>query len=91
MLLCYTDRKFHLLNIEIIEKIINLKNYERIEEAMLDQSVLKENEISSSINSANSDILPVLNELNEGISLMVFEKDMDNAWEILKDYHQQDE
>lgn len=73
------------------EKIISLKNYERIEEAMLDQSVLKENGITSSINSSSSDILPMLNELNEGISLQVFEKDTDNAWKILKDYHLQDE
>lgn len=73
------------------DKIINLKNYDRVEEAMLDQSVLKENGISSSINSASAEILPMLNEINEGISLQVFEKDTENAWKILKEYHQQDE
>jgi len=74
------------------EKIVKLKNYERMEEAMLDQSVLSENKISSSIsNSTSADILPMLYEINEGIALMVFEKDFDNAWEILKEYHQYDE
>lgn len=74
------------------EKIVKLKNYERMEEAMLDQSVLSENKISSSIpNSTSADILPMLYELNEGIALMVFEKDFEKAWEILKEYHQYDE
>ncbi|MEA4985570.1 hypothetical protein SDC9_35383 [bioreactor metagenome] len=74
------------------EKIVKLKNYERMEEAMLDQSVLSENKISSSIpNSTSADILPMLHELNEGIALMVFEKDFEKAWEILKEYHQYDE
>jgi len=74
------------------EKIVKLKNYERMEEAMLDQSVLSENKISSSIsNSTSADILPMLYEINEGIALMVFEKDFDKAWEILKEYNQYDE
>ncbi|MEA4935393.1 hypothetical protein SDC9_115998 [bioreactor metagenome] len=74
------------------EKIVRLKNYERMEEAMLDQSVLKENKISSSIyNSTSADVLPMLYEIDEGVALMVFEKDIDNAWEILKEYHQYDE
>lgn len=74
------------------EKIIKLKNYERMEEAMLDQSVLSENKISSSIsNSTSADILPMLYELNEGLALMVFEKDFEKAWEILKEYHLYDE
>jgi hypothetical protein len=73
------------------EKIVRLKNYERMEEAMLDQSVLSENKISSSIaNSTSAEILPMLYEINEGIALMVFEKDIDKAWEILKEYHQYD-
>jgi hypothetical protein len=70
-------------------KLAKLRNYERMEEAMLDQSILSENNISSSINNSNSaEILPMLYEIDEGISLMVFENDLDNAWEILKGYHQ---
>ena len=74
------------------EKLARLKNYERMEEAMLDQRVLSENRIDSTIhNSTSAEILPMLYEIDEGIALMVFEKDLDNAWEILKDYHQMDE
>jgi hypothetical protein len=74
------------------ERIVRLKNYERMEEAMLDQSVLAENKITSSINnSPSADILPMLSDMDEGIALMVFEKDIDNAWDILKEYHQYDE
>lgn len=74
------------------EKLVKLKNYERIEEAMLDQSVLAENSISSSIsNSTSAEILPMLSELNEGIALMVFEKDKENAGKILNEYHQYDQ
>lgn len=70
------------------EKIVTLKTYERMDEALLDQSVLSENKISSSIyNSTGAEILPMLYELDEGVALMVFEKDFNNAWEILKDYH----
>lgn len=74
------------------EKIVKLKNYDRMEEAMLDQSVLSENEISSSIfNSTSAEILPMLYDMNEGIALNVFEKDFEKALEILKTYHQYDE
>jgi len=71
------------------EKLARLKNYERIEEALLDQHVLRENDIASTIqHSTAAEILPMLYELNEGIALMVFEKDFDKSWELLKEYHQ---
>ncbi|OJV31915.1 MAG: hypothetical protein BGO29_00275 [Bacteroidales bacterium 36-12] len=74
------------------DKIIKLKSYERMEEAMLDQSVLSRNNISSSIsNSMIAEILPMLPEQNFGIVVNVFEKDFEKAWEILKEYHQFDE
>ena len=84
---------WNLVNVEVMEeKLARIKNYERMEEAMLDQRVLLENNIESAIqNSTTAEILPMLYDIDEGIALMVFEKDLDNAWEILKDYHQQDE
>ena len=70
-------------------RLESLKNYERMEAAMLDQSVLKENNIDSSIqHSTAADILPMFGEINEGISLLVFEQDTDKAREVLKEYHQ---
>lgn len=57
------------------DKIVRLNNYERMEEAMLDQSVLSTNKIPSSIfNSTIAEILPMLQDQNFGIVLMVFEK-----------------
>jgi hypothetical protein len=74
------------------DKIIKLKSYERMEEAMLDQSVLSRNNISSSISNAMiAEILPMLPEQDFGIVVNVFEKDFEKAWEILKEYHQFDE
>ncbi|GAB1416835.1 hypothetical protein MASR2M117_22410 [Paludibacter sp.] len=73
------------------DKIVRLNNYERMEEAMLDQSVLSTNKIPSSIfNSTIAEILPMLQDQNFGIVLMVFEKDFEKAWEILREYHQYD-
>lgn len=70
-------------------RLINLMNYERMEAAMLDQSVLKENNIDSSIqHSISAEILPMFGEVNGGIALMVFEQDTDKAREVLKEYHQ---
>ena len=73
------------------DKLVKATTYERIEEAMLDQQILSENNISSSINNSTSaEILPMLYELDEGISLLVFEKDIEKSREILKEYHQTD-
>ena len=73
------------------DKLVKATTYERIEEAMLDQQILSQNNIASSINNSTSaEILPMLYELDEGISLLVFEKDIEKSREILKEYHQTD-
>lgn len=69
------------------DKLITLKNYETIVDAMFDQEVLRENGIQSSINNEDSvDLLPMFGELNVGLRIMVFEKDFDQAIKILEDY-----
>jgi hypothetical protein len=73
------------------DRLVKIKTYERLGEAMLDQRVLSENDISSNIqNSTSAEILPMLYELDEGIALLVFDKDQERAREILKEYHQAD-
>jgi hypothetical protein len=73
------------------DKLVRLRNYDRMEEALLDENILRQNEIECSVfNSTSAEILPMLYEINEGIALMVFEKDFDHAWEVLKEYHQLD-
>jgi len=69
------------------DKLITLKNYETMVEAMFDQELLKESNISSSINNENAvELLPMFAEVNDGLRLVVFEKDFDNAIKILNEY-----
>jgi hypothetical protein len=73
------------------DRLVKVKTYERMEEALLDHQILAENKIISNIqNSASAEILPMLYELDEGIALLVFEEDMENADRILTEYHQGD-
>ena len=69
------------------DKLITLKNYETVVEAMFDQELLKENDIDSSINNEDAvDLMPMFGELNEGLRILVFEKDFEKALKILEDY-----
>lgn len=70
------------------DKLITLKNYETMVEAMFDQELLRENNIDSSINNEDSvELLPMFSELNEGLRILVFEKDYDQAIKILEEYN----
>jgi hypothetical protein len=69
------------------EKLITLKNYETMVDAMFDQEVLQENNIESSINNENSvELMPMFGEINDGLRIVVFEKDFDEAIKILEEY-----
>ncbi len=69
------------------DRLVTLKNYESMVEAMFDQELLKENNIESSINNENSvELLPMFGEINEGLRISVFEKDFEKAIKILGDY-----
>lgn len=80
------NKSLKMLSME--DKLVRVNTYERLEEAMLDQQILTENDISSNIyNSAMANILPIMYEINEGIALLVFEKEADKARDILREYH----
>jgi hypothetical protein len=69
------------------DKLITLKNYETMVEALFDQELLKENNIDSSINNEDSvELLPMFSEINDGLRIVVFEKDFEEAIKILEDY-----
>lgn len=69
------------------DKLITLKNYETMVEAMFDQELLKENNIESSINNEDSvELLPMFGEINDGLRLVVFEADFEQAIKILDEY-----
>ncbi|HEY5508664.1 MAG TPA: DUF2007 domain-containing protein [Paludibacter sp.] len=69
------------------DKLITLKNYETMVEALFDQELLKENNIDSSINNEDSvELLPMFSEINDGLRIVVFEKDFEEAIKILEEY-----
>lgn len=69
------------------DKLITLKKYETMVEALFDQELLKENNIDSSINNEDSvELLPMFGEINDGLRIVVFEKDFEEAIKILEDY-----
>ncbi len=69
------------------DKLITLKNYETMVEAMFDQELLRENNIESSINNEDSvEIMPMFCEINNGLRIMVFETDFEKAIKVLEDY-----
>ncbi len=69
------------------DKLITLKNYETMVEALFDQELLKENNIDSSINNEDSvELLPMFGEINDGLRIVVFEKDFEEAIKVLEDY-----
>jgi hypothetical protein len=71
------------------DKLITLKNYETMVEALFDQEILKENNIESSINNETSvELLPMFSETNNGLNLVVFEKDYEAAVQILQEYEE---
>lgn len=69
------------------DKLITLKSYETMVEAMFDQELLRENNIDSSINNGDGvELLPMFGELNEGLRIVVFEKDYEQAIKLLQEY-----
>ena len=56
-------------------------------DAMFDQELLHENNIESSINNEDTvELLPMFGEINDGLRIVVFEKDFDQAIRVLEDY-----
>ncbi len=69
------------------DKLKTLKNYETMVEAMFDQELLRENNIDSTINNEESvELMPMFGELNEGLRILVFEKDYEKSIKILEEY-----
>jgi len=69
------------------EKLKTLKNYETIVEALFDQELLRESNIDNFINNEESvDLMPMFGEINEGLRILVFEKDYQEALNILEEY-----
>jgi len=75
-------------NIIMEDRLKTLKNYETMVEALFDQELLKEKNIDCSINNEESvEIMPMFGEINEGLRILVFEKDFENALNVLNEYN----
>jgi hypothetical protein len=70
------------------DKLKTLKNYETMVEAMFDQELLRERNIDNFINNEESvELMPMFGDINDGLRILVFEKDYDTAIDILNEYH----
>ena len=69
------------------DRLVSLKNYESMVDAMFDQELLKENNIQSSIDGEDSvELMPMFAEINEGLRITVLEKDYETALNLLEEY-----
>lgn len=69
------------------DKLKTLKNYDSMVEALFDQELLKENNIESSINNEDTvELLPMFSEIDNGLKIVVFERDYEKAMKLLEDY-----
>ena len=72
------------------DKLVTFKNYDSMVDAMFEQELLKENDIDCSINNEDSvDLLPMFGELNDGLRIVVLEKDLEKARKVIEDYYNQ--
>ena len=69
------------------DKLVTLKNYETMVDAMFDQELLKENNIESSIYDEDTvELMPMFGEINDGLRIVVLQNDLEEATKILEDY-----
>jgi hypothetical protein len=69
------------------DKLITLKNYETKVEALFDQELLRANGIDSAINNEDTvELMPMFGEINEGLRIVVFEKDFEKSLQLLEEY-----
>jgi len=73
------------------DKIITLKTYDTMVDAMVDQDVLRTNNIECFIgNEGLVELFPMFSDSNEGLKNVVFEKDYEQALKILEEFHTED-
>ncbi|MDD4968351.1 MAG: DUF2007 domain-containing protein [Paludibacter sp.] len=72
------------------DQIITLKTYESTVDAMVDQEILRANDIECFINNDQLvELYPMFKAIDEGLKIVVFEKDFDRALKILADLRQE--
>lgn len=72
------------------EKVISLKFYHSMVDAELDASILKENNVECKLNEGTMvGIYPLFDDKERGIEILVFEKDLERATNIIENYHRE--
>lgn len=70
------------------DKVVSVKFYETVVEAEIDMNVLKTNGIECIYNDDTVvGIFPIFDDKERGIELMVFEKELEKATQLLEEYH----
>ena len=73
---------------ENTDKLVVAKYYDSVLNAELDLEVLKSKDIKSTVtDDMMIGIFPLFDEKERGISLLVFENDLERALQILEEYH----
>ena len=71
------------------DKIVTLKNYDTMVKAMFDQEILCANHIECFINNEQLvELYPMFADIDEGLKIVVFEKDLEKAQKVLEEYDQ---
>ena len=71
------------------DKLVFLKQYDTMVNAMYEKELLEENGIQSTLFNENiTELLPIFNDRNDGLCLMVFENDLMNALQFLADFEE---
>jgi hypothetical protein len=70
------------------DKIVTLKNYDTMVEALFDLEILRANHIECFINNEQLvELYPMFADINEGLKIVVFEKDLEKAYKVLEEYN----
>ncbi len=67
-------------------KLVLLKNYETMVEALYDQEILRENGIQSTVNNEGLvELMPMFTEINDGLGLLVFDTDLEKSIQLIEE------
>lgn len=73
------------------DKVTTLKTYDTMVDAMVDQEVLKANAIECFIgNEQIVELYPMFGDLDDGLKIVVFERNVEKALQLLEEFHAQD-
>lgn len=73
------------------DKVTTLKTYDTMVDAMVDQDVLQTSNIDCFIgNEQIVELYPMFSDVDNGLKIVVFEKDVERALQLIEEFHKQD-